>query len=434
MPKDRLVPQAREAEESVLGALLIDPHAKSDVVDLLPDGSLFWHAPHGLIYDALLATPAPDFVTVAAELTRRGKLEEAGGASYLVKLIEAVPTSVHARHYATMVERAYQLRRLAELPSKIMDTVYSEASDVDEVWARIRAFVDALQPQKADDACLEWADSLSRYLSIQMERAEETQSKQDGTLKNIAFPWNCLSRPGRIKRLRPGTLAVVAAESGRGKTSFAECCAESWAKAGYHVVFVHLELSHEVMLDRRAARFTGIPIDQLDAGVDLGAFSRYGSQLYNWPGTIAYLHAPGWTSARIVGAIEKRATRHQVDAVVIDYFTKMGYSRDNRYKLNAAQARGQQVEDCKNLAERLDIPILILSQFNRGGEIRDTGELEERCNYLIRITRDKTNPVADVSVEKTTFGPLFQTQMYFEGARWRWCDLSEQHHPGEVEE
>jgi len=426
MAKDRLIPHDEAAEQAVLGALLIDPTARTEIADLLPCGKPFMRDAHGMIFDAICAVPTVDLVTVSSELQRRGQLDEVGGASYLTRLILETPTSVHARHYATIVERHWQLRRLLELPSQITDTIYSEATDVEQVWSRIRGLVDALQPETKSKSVLEWRESLTWYLEVQLNRVEEQDARKAGTLKDVDFPWQCLSAPGRIKRLRPGTMVVVAAESGRGKTAFAECCAEHWARAGFHVVFVHLELSHEVMLDRRARRHTGLSAQQIDAGAELGDLNDSTARLWDWPGTITYVHAPGWTAGRICATVEARAGRRPVDVVIVDYFQKIAYDRDNRFKWTSAQARGQQAEICKTMAERLGVPLLMLSQFNREGTIRDTGELEEKANVSIRIERKMNEPVADVKVEKNTFGHCFNTEMYLNGAKYLWCDLSEQ--------
>jgi len=427
MPKERLVPQATEAEQSVLGAILMDPEAKIAISDLAP--AMFFREQHRMIFEAIQAVDVPDVITVSAELKRRGTLQDAGGMSYLTLLLNNVPTSIHAKHYAQIVQRTYILRQFVELPAQIMGLIYSEAADVDHVWCKIKQAVDAVQPRIQDDAVLEWEESLSCYLDIQVERQAETERRAAGEVMEIDFPWRALSQAGRIKRLRPGVLAVISAHTGAGKTAFAECCTEHWARRGLKSLFFHFELSHEVMLDRRAARHTDLSMDDLDNGVHIGRLGAFSDHLAKWAGNITYIHCPGWTASRLAAFAEKRAARTKVDVIVIDYFQKIAYDHSNRFSLNSAQARGQMVEQCKNLAEVLGVPILLLSQLNRDGRIRDTGELEEKANLVIEIDRARDAEtgeyakVAKFTAMKNTLGRTFVAQMGFKGQRYQWADL-----------
>jgi len=427
MPKERLVPQAGEAEQSVLGAILMDPAAKVAVSDLSP--AMFFGEQHRAIFEAIQAVDVPDVITVSAELKQRGTLEVAGGMSYLTLLLNTVPTSIHARHYAQIVQRTHILRQFVELPTQILDLVYSEASDVDHVWSKIRQAVDAVQPRIRDDAVLEWPESVSNYLDIQVERQIEAEQRATGEVAEINFPWRALSQTGRIKRLRPGALAAVCAHAGAGKTAFAECCAEHWARQGLKSLFFHFELSHEVMLDRRAARHTGLSMDDLDNGVHISKLGEFSDRLADWAGDITYVHCPGWTAGKLAAFAEKRAARTKVDVIVIDYFQKIAYDRSNRFSLNSAQARGQMAEQCKNLAEVLGVPILLLSQLNNDGRIRDTGEVEEKANLVIEIDRTRNadtgeyDTAAKFTAMKNTMGRTFVAKLGFKGQRYQWADV-----------
>jgi len=139
MSVERLPPQNVEAEQSVLGSLLIDRDAIIIVAPFLRADD-FYREAHSQIYGAILdlherREPA-DFVTLSDELERRGKLEAVGGAAYLTLLINSVPTSIHVEHYAHIVERTAVLRRLIEAAGKIAGLAYEEAEDVDVVVDR----------------------------------------------------------------------------------------------------------------------------------------------------------------------------------------------------------------------------------------------------------------------------------------------------------
>jgi len=432
MSKERLIPQAIEAEQSVLGALLLAPEVKFEVIDLLSSPDMFYREQHRRIFDAIMAVDVPDVVSVGAELERRGELKAVGGSAYLTELLNVTPSAIYARHYAQIVQRTAILRRFLELPTQITDMIYSEASDVDHVWSKIRSAVDAVQPKFRDESVLEWRDSIDRYFELQTQRIDDREKREDGGLVEVSFPWRSLSGNGRIKRLRPGTLAIVSAYPGAGKTSFAECCAEHWAKKGLKVLFFHFELSHEVMLDRRTARHTDLSMDDLDNGVDLADLGAVSDLLNSWTGNITYVHCPGWTASRVAAFCETWSSRHPLDAIVVDYFQKIAYDRNNRFGLTAAQARGQMAETCKNVAENLELPMLMLSQLNRDGKIRDTGELEEKANVVIEVERER-DPLtgkyvteATLKVLKNTMGQVFNTTMGFNGRRYQWADMAQE--------
>ena len=133
---ERLPPQNIEAEQSVLGSLLIDPDAMVTVGSFLRPED-FYRETHGMVYDAIRTLNerhiAADFVTVVDELERRDQLESVGGASYLSSLINAVPTSVHVEHYARIIERQSTLRRLIAAAGQIAALAYEYQGEVDQV-------------------------------------------------------------------------------------------------------------------------------------------------------------------------------------------------------------------------------------------------------------------------------------------------------------
>ena len=433
MSKTRLPPQDGMAEQAVLGSLLISSgEALSDIVDILAaDGSDFYQESHAAIYRAMLHCQPVDIVTVSGELERRGKLQEIGGSAYLIHLVNAVPTSVFVRHYAERVAETATLRRFLTAPQKIIEACYEEAADSAEVYAKMRGIVEALRPDSLDDdAVLAWLPSLAEYSGYQARRAEREESGRP----KLRFPWSALDG---IFELLPGTLAVVAAESGAGKTAFGECAAEHWAERGFNVLFVHLELSHQVMLDRRACRQGRISMHELWAGRSSWELEGALRRMASWPGSITYLHAPGWTAARVAAVTTIRAGRQPIDVVIVDYFQKLAFDEHNQFKLNSAQARGQQVEAMKILAENLEVPVILMSQFSRAARmqtyrksdfVRDTGELVERANYVIVLDRKiqedgSCDPVSKVIVEKNTFGGIYAGHLLFDGARYLWTDL-----------
>ena len=186
-------------------------------------------------------------------------------------------------------------------------------------------------------------------------------------------------------------------------------------------------------------------MDELDLGLDMNTMGDLSDRLAAWPGEIIYVHCPGWTAERVAAFCEKKIAKMKIDAVVVDYFQKLAYGT-NRHDLTSAQARGQQVEVLKTMAERMNIPVLMLSQLNRKGTIRDTGELEEKCNLLVEVERPilthnrvgttgiiaykgSPDPSALVHVRLNTFGGTWTSKLWMEGQRYLWKDVQEGDEP-----
>jgi replicative DNA helicase len=254
------------------------------------------------------------------------------------------------------------------------------------------------------------------------------------------MPWRGMERFN--VRLRPGTMAILAAGSSVGKTTFLECCAEFWARQGYQVAFFHLELSHQLMLDRRAARLTGIPMHQIEDGILDARINDALATLYKYPGGINYVHCPGWSASRIATYARQLRNKGRCDVAIVDYLQKMHLAF--KPGINKADALGDAVETLKTAAELLEIPMLLASQFNRaaqfsdrktGDYIRGSGEPHEKGNVVITLDRDILNedmhdgagrvvaesgsrsPVLKVRVDKNTSGPIGDTELIMNAAR-----------------
>jgi len=314
------------------------------------------------------------------------------------------------------------------------------------VWEQARQAVDQAITQDGDEATMPFQESLVWYLSLLERRADERQTEQP----ILAFPWQALK--SYTPRLRPGTVAIVAAASGVGKTAFCECCAEEWARRGFRVAFFHFEMAHEVMLDRRTARLAGVPIWELERGERSEDVDRITDLISRWPGEITYIHCPGWTMQRVALKARQLAGRGLADAVIVDYLQKARYQEAVR-GLTPAQMRGQDVEALKVLAEELEIVVLLASQLNREAQkekrktrfnIRDTGEADEKANLVITLDREileiplrdaagqlvadegELSPEVVVRVDKNTLGRTGEGRLVLNGERFRLADMAEE--------
>lgn len=443
-------PQAKlvdiDAERAVLGSLLINPGAIVDVSERLM-GSDFYQESHRWVYEAaceLYEQHADvDFVTVADRLQDKEQLAQVGGAAYLTKLLNETPTSMHAASYADQLHKLGVLRRLIQSAAQIAKLAYNgRSSELAEVLDKAQRLIDAATPDAKDDAVLLWLDSLEQLLETQVERAQQLDAQERGIASPIIrFPWSSLSRFNL--RLRPGTLAIAAAGSSIGKTTFLECCAEHWARQGFRVVFFHLELSHHMMMDRRLSRLSGLTLQQIEDGAMGQQVDDAYKQMRAYSGGIDYVHCPGWTATRIASKARAFYARRLCDVVIVDYLQKLtlGY----RPGQNKADALGDAAETLKILGEQLGIPVLLASQFNRaagfadrktGEYIRGSGEPHEKANVVLTLDREILNspafdsygkviagigersPTMIVRVDKNTGGATGDTQLVMNAARF----------------
>lgn len=266
-------------------------------------------------------------------------------------------------------------------------------------------------------------ESVNVYEGIMSDR-QEFFDLPPSAQKRLLFPWK--SWNDKIDPLPGGMLMTLAGADGAGKTTYGECIAEWYARQGFKVVYYHFELSHTVMLDRRAARWSGLSIRQLKS--ELGAYereqvSKSNAFIRSWGGNIQYVHCPGSTMESLTRSMKNLAIDGKCEVAVVDYLEKAQASpvQLKAYGQNVFQREADNVEQLKSTAERLEIPVVMISQLNKVGKsvsadeldrthIRGAGEKTEKANVVVLIRRDRDaatgdySPVVDVRIDKNTLG------------------------------
>lgn len=436
MASDRLIPQDLAAEQSVIGSILQDPEAKLLLMGKLQP-AMFRDMRHQDIYTAILACDTPDVVTVSGELEKRHKLASSGGSAYLTECVLAVPSAVYVEHYAEAVIQTHHLRRLLEFQAGIPELIYRGAADsVDALWSKVRAGLDDIQPDGSDRNVLALAESVDMALEMQGQRAANAYLT-DVEARRIKLPWPDLAFVGELEA---GSVTVFSAESSVGKTALAETCAEFWAEQGLRVAFVHLEISHQAMVDRRTQRQAGISRNVLKSGklspFQLTEFHAALDRISKWAGNLTYIHAAGWTASRIVSELEKMHRRQPMDVAIIDYLTMIEFE-PNVGGENTAQATARQVKIIKTFAERLGIPVVLVSQVTEGEDglnnLRNSREIFQKANVVLEVRRELLSSgtpgslrsnVGKVVVKKNTFGETGIAQLAFIPDRILWWNAA----------
>jgi replicative DNA helicase len=424
---ERLPPQNVDAEEAVLGAILIDPDAIIRVSTVLRPED-FYREKHGWIFDAALALHERrepiDFLTVGDELERRGQLNEVGGAAFLTTLVNIVPTSIHAEHYAHIVERTATRRRLIEAAGQIAGLAYQEADDVDEVVDHAEQILFGVSERRLTRELIPIKQVLSEYY----DRIEYLVRHQ-GEL--IGIPTGFADMDKLLGGLQRSDMIILAARPSVGKSSLALTMAHKAAKKyRQRVAFFSLEMSAEQVVQRMISAETGIDSQRLRRGeIESSEWERFAKATNDLAETYFFIDdTPGLSALELRTKARRLHAEVGIDLLVVDYLQLMGgdFRSENRVQEISSISRA-----LKGLARELNVPVLALSQLSRGVEsrtdkrpilsdLRESGALEQDADVVIFIYRDEMynenteRPnIADIIVAKHRNGPTGTVALYF---------------------
>jgi replicative DNA helicase len=424
---EKLPPQNIEAEEAVLGALLIDPDAIIRISTLLKPGD-FYREKNGWIYAAALALHERhepiDFLTLCDELERKGLLDEVGGPAYLTGLIGAVPTSIHIEHYATIVHRAATRRQLIQAAGQIAALAYKEEEDLDEVVDRAEQVLFAVSSARLSRSVVPLRSAVSDYYD-----RVEFLNRHPGRMIGLptGFPRLDLILGG----MQRSDMLVLAARPSMGKTSLALNIAHTAAKRfGQRVLLFSLEMSREQVVERLMSAGAGIDSQRLRRGeIADDEWCRFMSTSSSLSELAFFIDD---TPAISILEMRTKARRLHaevgLDLIVVDYLQLMRAEgrHENRQSEVSAISRG-----IKALARELNIPILALSQLSRGVEarsdkrpilsdLRESGSIEQDADVVLLIYRDEVynenterRGIADILVAKHRHGPTGSVPLLF---------------------
>ncbi|NPV06340.1 MAG: replicative DNA helicase [Anaerolineae bacterium] len=428
MPPERLPPQNVEAEQSVLGSILIDPDAIIRVAPFLrPDD--FYREAHAIIYAAILALherrePA-DFVTLSDELERRGQLDQVGGAAYLTTLLNSVPTAIHIEHYAHIVERNSTLRRLIDAASRIAGLAYdSEEADANEVVDRAEQILFSISERRLSRELVPIQEVLRAYY----ERIGYLYAHQG---EMIGVPSGFAKLDRLLGGMQRSDLLILAARPGVGKTSLLLGIAAAAARRfRQRVAIFSLEMSNEQIVQRLVAADTGIESQRLRTGrLTAEEWPRLEHSVSSLAGLSVFMDdTPALTTSEFRTKCRRLAAEHGVDLITVDYLQLMqgDHRTENRVQEISAISR-----TLKQVARELNVPVLAASQLSRAVEsrhdkrpmlsdLRDSGSIEQDADVVMFIYRDEMyNPdtdqpnIAELIVAKHRNGPTGTVPLFF---------------------
>ena len=426
---ERLPPQAVEVEQAVLGAMLLDQRAVGRAIELL-DERYFYHAAHGVIFQAIIAlyerNEAVDQLTLGEELKKMGKLEEVGGVVYLATLASEVATAANVDHHARIVFEKGLSRALIETATQITERAFEERSDAQELldWSEQRIF--ALSERQLTQG-FEGIETVLHEAFEHIERAHNRVSSVSGVDTGYADLNDMTSG------FQAGDFVIMAARPSVGKTALALCLARNAAiETGTGVAIFSLEMSKQQVAQRLLCIETRMDLHKLRTGRlredDWLHLTRNVGRLAQAP--IYIDDTPGITVLEARAKARRLMRERGVGMVIIDYLQLMS-TREQVY------SREQEVSSIsrglKGLAKELNIPVLALSQLSRAPEartdrrpqlsdLRDSGSLEQDSDVVMFIYRPdlygiKTGEgaslegVAEIIVGKQRNGPTGSVNM-----------------------
>ncbi len=423
--KERVPPQNTEAEQSVIGAMLLDKDAIIEVAEfLLPEH--FYEQKHRLVYQSILelfegGLPV-DIVTLSDNLKKKKVLKKIGGRAYLTDLVSQVPTSAHAEEYALIVKNNAVRRNLISAAANITNWSFDETIEVTEVLDKSEQNLFAIAQKGVRAKFVHIKD----LLKDAYERAEKADQK-DG-------------RPGistglkELDQLLGGfhnsDLIIVAARPSVGKTALSlDFMRFASVVEGKKVAFFSLEMSYSQIIDRLLGMQSGVPFWNIHTGkLDDESFERFGEAMGILSEADIFVDdQPGQSITEIRTKARRLALEQGVDIIFVDYLQLLhGHNRDNRVLEVTEVSQG-----LKNLAREIEVPVVALSQLSRSiesranrtpqlSDLRDSGSIEQDADIVMFVDREELynkdtdrEGIADIIVSKHRNGPTGRIEAAF---------------------
>lgn len=431
MDNSRVPPSNRDAEESVLGSILIDPEAIIKVGELLRPES-FYDPAHQAIYKAmevLYESRSPiDAVTLTNQLKKHKKLKQVGGASRIAELSNLVSTSANVEHYAKLIIEAHVKRRIISLAGELTNKAFDPGVEATDLMDLAEQKVFKVSQTRGDKSFIPLKDTLVESF----ERLDELQ-RNGGELRGVPTGFTDLDK--NLAGFQKSNLIILAARPGMGKTALSLNMAHYVAAtAGKKVGFFSLEMSKEELVDRLLVSQADIDAWRLKTGrLDQQDFLKLSDAMGVLADAQIFIDdTPGMSIYEMRTKARRLATEQGLDLIVMDYLQLAhGQNRDNR-----VQEVGEISQGLKNIARELKVPVLALSQLNRSiesrtdkapqlSDLRESGSIEQDADVVMFLYREDNDirEAMKLKIAKHRNGGLATIDLFFRGDRIKFFDM-----------
>ncbi|WP_274655482.1 replicative DNA helicase [Paenibacillus humicola] len=445
---DRIPPQNTEAEQAVLGAVLLQAEALITSMERIRSEDFYTPA-HRLIFEAMVELGEEnkpiDLVTLTAHLQDKQELEEIGGVSYLAKLANAVPTAANVDYYAQIVEEKSMLRRLIRTATQIVSNGYAAADDVGLMLNEAEQRIMELSSHRSSSGFVSIRDVLMEVF----ERVELLYTNKGGTT-GIPSGFNDLDK--MTSGFQRSDLIIVAARPSVGKTAFALNIAQNvGVRARETVAIFSLEMSAAQLVQRMVCAESNVDAGRMRTGylegddwekltMAIGSLSE--AQIY-------IDDTPGITVADIRAKCRRLKKERGLGMILIDYLQLIqgrGKPGENRQQEVSEISR-----TLKQIARELEVPVIALSQLSRGVEqrqdkrpmmsdLRESGSIEQDADIVAFLYRDdyynqdtEKKNIIEIIIAKQRNGPVGTVELVFLKNYNKFVGLDRSHHePGQA--
>lgn len=415
------VPYNEEAEEAVIGSLLINPDCKYELQAFLAPDDFYDERKQTILHAAYNLDGNLDFTTLS---------DAVGYAPYLASLISKVPTAMHAVHYGRIVKRDSIRRQLIAAGGEIAGTAW-QSTDIAEMLAYADRVLSEIDTGTSGDVSLEQA--VNEYYDVIEEWAKNPI--KDGEVRGLSTGFKDLD--SILGGIDPGELVIICGRPSMGKSSIAFDIARRVGASGKNVLIFSLEMTRQSVIQRWISALSGVSTQDIKCG--RGNMSAYidamGKLTTNGPLWID--DTPGLTATQIKAIAHRRNRKEKIDLVVVDHAGLM--NGDALQNENTATKEGRKSRLIKELAKELGCPAILLVQLSRAVEgrmnkrptmadLRNTGEHEENADKILYVYReeyyDPSNEfkrgIAELGTIKNRNGALGIAELKFEPEYQRW--------------
>jgi len=425
----RSAPWSPEAEQAVLGAMLLDQDAALRAVEMVDD-TVFYREEHRRLFRAMRALierrSVIDPVTLNDELERRAELAQVGGSEYVAELVDAAPTAANLEHHARILREKSILRRLIEASTQTITEAYDGRSHAPDLLDVAEARIFQISQQRRDQGFIR----LKEMLWPTMERIEALQ-RSGKTITGV--PTGFVDLDEMTSGFQPSELVIVAARPSMGKTALVlNMAAHAAIEAKTGIAIFSLEMSKDALVQRLLTAEAQVDSSRVRRSAlrdaDFTRLARAAGILQGCP--IWIDDTPAITLLEMRSKARRLKAEHDIGMLVVDYLQLM---RSPEYSENRVQEISDVSRSLKGLARELQIPVIALSQLSRaseqrGGErkpilsdLRDSGAIEQDADVVIFIHRadyydkeDETKRgIAEIMLAKHRNGPTGDITLRF---------------------
>jgi replicative DNA helicase len=426
-PGPQLVPHSREAEEAVVGSVLINPEAYYDVAEFLTADDFHIHRLRWIwdSFTRLHEQRIPvDILTVTEELEKQGHLAEIGGPAFLTTLLNNVPSSLHAEAYGRLVQQSSIRRRLLEAANKIAKTAYQEDLSVEAAIEQAeKAIFGATEHRLTTDL-----QPIKQVLSDYYDAVDQMSRRSEEV---YGVPTGFTDLDKLLKGMQPSDLLIIAGRPAQGKSSFLMSIAKHAAQARKkHVAIFSMEMSNVQLAARLLSQETGINSQKLSGGkLEQQEWDLFNQAIEVLGETKVFLDdTPAISPTQMRAKCRRLHMEHGLDLIIVDYLQLMqGDSRND----NRVQEVSHISRSLKVLARELNVPVLAAAQLSRAVEqrsdkrpvlsdLRESGSLEQDADIVMFIYRPEfyeedslKKNVAEIMVSKHRNGPTGVVELVF---------------------